>query len=147
MKLLPRAGSLSLRTTVTLSFASLALIVSAILAGGTYLAARGFLIVQREQTAAQQAFASASVVRDGLLTRGSDVIEVLSSLPTSSGSVVLVRRDEHWYSSSLNVAEDAIPADVREVHRAAADLPERAAPIARPEASRPTCNMPSRPLA
>lgn len=120
MKLLPRAGSLSLRTTVTLSFASLALIVSAILAGGTYLAARGFLIVQREQTAAQQAFASASVVRDGLLTRGSDVIEVLSSLPTSSGSVVLVRRDADWYSSSLNVGEDAIPADVREVVKSGA---------------------------
>ena len=66
MRVLPRPGPLSLRTTITLSFASLALIVSAILAGGTYLAARGFLIGQREQTAAQQAFASASVVRDGL---------------------------------------------------------------------------------
>ncbi|ADU47635.1 sensor histidine kinase [Intrasporangium calvum] len=117
MKRFARLRPLSLRTTITLSFASLALVVSAILAGGTYLAAREFLIGQREQTAAQQAFASASMVRDGLRTRGSDVIEVLASVPGSSGSVVLVKRQERWYSSSLNVAEDAIAPEVRQVVR------------------------------
>lgn len=116
----PRLRPLSLRTTVTLSFASLALAVSAILAGGTYLAAREFLVGQREQTAAQQAFASASVVRDGLRTRGADVIEVLASVPGTSGSVVLVKQDDRWYSSSLNVAEDAIPPEVRGVVRSGA---------------------------
>jgi len=117
VKRFARLRPLSLRTTITLSFASLALVVSAILAGGTYLAAREFLIGQREQTAAQQAFASASMVRDGLRTRGSDVIEVLASVPGSSGSVVLVKRQERWYSSSLNVAEDAIAPEVRQVVR------------------------------
>ncbi len=111
---------LSLRTTITLSFASLALLGSVVLAGGTYLAARGFLVGQREQTAAQQAFASASVVRDGLLTRGANVIEVLGSVPASSGSVVLVKQNGEWYSSSLNVAEDAIPPDVRDLVRSGA---------------------------
>ena len=48
---------------VTLSFASLALALSVILAGGTYLAARGYLIEQREQTAAQQAFARSMIRR------------------------------------------------------------------------------------
>lgn len=120
MKRFARLRPLSLRTTITLSFASLALVVSAILAGGTYLAAREFLIGQREQTAAQQAFASASMVRDGLRTRGSDVIEVLASVPGSSGSVVLVKRQERWYSSSLNVAEDAIAPEVRQVVRSGA---------------------------
>lgn len=120
MKRPPRPRPLSLRTSVTLSFASLALAVSAILAGGTYLAAREFLITQREHTAAQQAFASASVVRDGLRSRGSDVIEVLASVPGTSGSVALVKRQERWYSSSLNVAEDAIPVDVRRVVRTGA---------------------------
>lgn len=112
-----RPGPLSLRTTITLSFASLALVVSAILAGGTYLAAHGFLVGQREQTAAQQAFASASVVRDGLLTRGANVIEVLGTVPASSGSVVLVKQNGEWYSSSLNVAEEAVPQGVRDLVR------------------------------
>lgn len=110
-----RFRPLSLRTTVTLWFAGVALVVSVLLAGGTYFAAREYLVGLREQTAARQAMASATVVRDGLRTRGSDVIDVLDSAPVSSGSVVLVNRGPDWYSSSLEVAESAIPVDVKEL--------------------------------
>lgn len=109
-----RGRPLGLRRVVTLSFASLALVVSAILAGGTYLTAREYLLGQRQQTAARQAFADASVVRDGLLTSGTDVIEVLGAAAPASRSVVLLQRGDEWYSSSLGVDEDAIPASVRE---------------------------------
>ncbi len=105
---------LGLRRVVTLSFASLALVVSAILAGGTYLTAREYLVNQRQQSAARQAFADASVIREGLLTSGADVIEVLGSAAPGSRSVVLLQRGTEWYSSSLTVAEDAIPATIRE---------------------------------
>ncbi len=115
---LPRAPwphrPLGLRSVVTLSFASLALVVSAILAGGTYLTAREYLLSQRQQTAARQAFADASVVREGLLTSGADVIEVLSTVSPSSRSIVLVQQGGEWYSSSLGVDEDAVPAAIRE---------------------------------
>jgi len=110
-----RLRSLSLRTTVTLSFAGLALLVSVLLAGGAYFTARQYLVGLREQTAARQAMASATLVREGLRTRGSDVIEVLSSTPLGTGSVVLVNRGSEWYSSSLEVAESAIPVDVKEL--------------------------------
>jgi signal transduction histidine kinase len=109
-----RSRPLGLRAVVTLAFAALALVVSAILAGGTYLTARQYLLGQREQVAARQAFADASVVREGLLTTGSDPIEVLASVAPGSRTVVLLRREGEWYSSSLRVDEDAVPAGVRE---------------------------------
>lgn len=112
MRLRPRP--LGLRGVVTLAFAGLALVVSAILAGGTYLTARGYLLSQREQVAARQAFADASVVREGLLTAGADPIQVLTSIAPGSRTVVLLRREGEWYSSSLTVDEDAIPTGVRQ---------------------------------
>jgi signal transduction histidine kinase len=98
----------------TLSFAGLALAVSAILAYGTYLTARHYLIGQREQSAARQAFADASVVRDGLLTSGAEVSEVLGSISPAAGSVVLLHRNGQWYSSSLSVGADAVPPTLRQ---------------------------------
>ncbi len=50
---------LGLRGTVTAFFALGALLVSALLAIGTYLAARHYLIERRQQTALRQAFADA----------------------------------------------------------------------------------------
>jgi signal transduction histidine kinase len=105
-----------------LSFAGLALAVSAVLAVGTYLMARHYLTDQRETGAARQAFADASIVRDGLLTRGADVSDVLGSLSPAAGAVVLVHRDGQWYSSSLGVGGSAVPPDLRarvSEHRAA----------------------------
>ena len=56
---------LGVRATATISFAALALAVSAVLAVGTYLTARHFLVEQRQATAARQAFVDAAFVRDG----------------------------------------------------------------------------------
>jgi signal transduction histidine kinase len=106
----PRLG---LRLTVTLAFAGLAFAVSAILAAGTYFTARHYLVEQRQQGAARQAFADASFVRDGLLTSGATVSDVLGSISPSSGSVVLLHRGGQWYSSSLTLGAEAVPAGLR----------------------------------
>ena len=59
---------LGLRATITAAFAVGGLLLAATMALGTYLAARHYLVDQRERTALRQAYTDASFVRDGLLT-------------------------------------------------------------------------------
>lgn len=99
----------------TIWFATLALAVSVILAVGTFLTARHFLLEQRQSTAARQAFVDAAFVRDGLSTSGARVSDVLESTSPPPGAVVVVRQGERWYSSSLNEGADAVPSEVREL--------------------------------
>jgi signal transduction histidine kinase len=110
--------TLGLRSSTTLAFALLALVVSTILAVGTYLTARHYLIEQREQTANRQSFVDASFVRDGLLTSGADVSEVLDSASPPKDAVLLVERAGRWYSSSLNRGAELLPPELLEQVRA-----------------------------
>jgi signal transduction histidine kinase len=107
-----------LRTAITLSFAGGALLLAATMAIGTYLVARGYLVEQRERTAARQAFVDASYLRDGLRTSGAEVSDVLGSASPPASSVVLVRRGDAWFSSSLDVGEDVLPRSLRRQVRA-----------------------------
>ncbi len=106
---------LGVRATATISFAALAFAISAVLAVGTYLTARHFLVEQRQATAARQAFVDAAFVRDGLLTSGSQVSDVLDSTSPPPGAVIIVNQGDRWYSSSLNEGADAVPTGVREL--------------------------------
>ena len=102
-----------LRSSVTLAFAVGALALSSALAFGTYFSARHFLVEQRERTAVRQAFADGALVRDGLLTSGAQISDVLGSISPPAGVVIYVRRDGVWYSSSLNSAGPEITSDVQ----------------------------------
>ncbi|MGZ4639541.1 MAG: HAMP domain-containing sensor histidine kinase [Actinomycetes bacterium] len=112
-----RTRTLGLRRTITVSFAAGALAVSAVLAAGTYLVARDYLIHQRERTATGQAFADASLMRDGLLTAGAKVSDVLGTVSPPADTVLLVRRDGRWYSSSLADGTDPVPVSLRSTVR------------------------------
>ena len=103
-----------LRSTVTLFFAVGALIVSTLLALGTYLVARHYLIDQREQTALRQTYADASFVADGLRTQGAKVPDVLGSVGAPSDAELVVRTGGRWFSSSIDQGPQSIPAAVRE---------------------------------
>lgn len=105
---------LGLRATVTMSFAAGALVLTAVLSIGTYLVARDYLVEQREQAAIGQGFADASYVRDGLLTAGKPVSEVLGEVSPPADTVVFVRRDNEWFSSSLRLRSDVVPLELRE---------------------------------
>ncbi len=108
-----RGSPLGLRTRITVVFGGLALAVSATLALGTYLTARHYLVIQREQTASRQAFVDASFIREGLLTAGAEVDDVLASTSPPAGSILVLHRDGQWYSSSLSAGREAIPAELR----------------------------------
>lgn len=100
---------LGLRTAIMLAFAVGGLVLSAAMALGTYLASRHYLIDQREHTALRQAYTDASFVRDGLLTSGAEVSDVLGALSPPADATIIVRRGDRWFSSSLRVGEDDIP--------------------------------------
>ncbi len=103
-----------LRDTVTASFALGALIVSALLAVGTYLTARHYLMDQRQATALRQSYADASFVLDGLLSRDARVPDVLGSVNAPADSELVVHKDDRWYSSALARGPQAIPDSIRD---------------------------------
>ncbi len=100
---------------MTLAFGLGALILSALLALGTYFAARHLMVEQRERLAIRQAFADASVVRDSLLTSGAEVDEVLGAVAPPAGVVVHLHRGGRWYSSSLESPGYEVTSAVRPV--------------------------------
>jgi two-component system sensor histidine kinase MtrB len=104
---------LGIRTRATVSFAALALAISSLLSIGTFLTARHYLVEQRETTAARQAFVDAALAREGLLTAGATVSDVLDQTSPPPGAVVVVNRNGQWYSSTLDSDADDVPIEVR----------------------------------
>ncbi len=102
-----------LRATLTALFALGGVLLAGVMGLGTYGVARSYLIDQRERSALRQAFADASYVRDGLLTRGRRVSDVLGATSPPANSTVLVHRRGRWYSSSLDVGETELPIALR----------------------------------
>lgn len=102
-----------LRTTITVSFALGALLLSTTMALGTYLTAHNYLVHLRERSATRQAFADASYVRNGLLTSGAKVSDVLDSVSTPTGGAIVVHRGDRWFSSSPQVDQDNVPKELR----------------------------------
>ena len=104
-----RTWRVGLRNTITVAFAVGGTALSAVFGIGTYLVARDYLVEQRERTGTRQAFADAAYVRDGLLTTGVEVSDVLGSVSPPADATVLIRRDDDWFSSSLDIGGDALP--------------------------------------
>jgi signal transduction histidine kinase len=95
------------------SFAAGALLLSVVLAAGTFFVVRHYLIDQRERTATRQAFADASYVRDGLLTSGAQVSDVLGDVAPPADTDIVVHRYGRWFSSSLQSDTHDVPESVR----------------------------------
>ncbi|MGY1774127.1 sensor histidine kinase [Blastococcus sp. SYSU D00813] len=110
----PRARPSGLRARVAVSFGLGALLVSAVLAGTTFLLARGYLLDQRETAATGAAFVDADLLRSRLATAGTEVDDALAELSTDGGDVV-VRSGGSWYSTSLDVGARDVPAQLRDV--------------------------------
>lgn len=104
---------LPLRRRITLIFALGATAVSTLLAAGTYVAVRYFVIEQREEASLKSAFARAVLVREGLLSPGADVSDVLSGMNSPPVADTIVRAGGEWYSTSLDRSGEDIPAALR----------------------------------
>ncbi|MGY1624145.1 sensor histidine kinase [Geodermatophilus sp. SYSU D00965] len=108
-------GGRGLRARIVLGFAAGALLVSAVLVTTTWLLARGYLIDQRERSLTRQALADANVLSSRLATAGTDVGEAVAELVPSGGADVVVRSEDAWYSSSLDVGARDVPAELRAI--------------------------------
>ena len=104
-----------LRASVTLAFSLGALGLSTVLAVGTYVTARHYLVEQRERTATRQAYTDGALVRESLLTTGAEVSDVLGSISPPAGAVIYVRRDGEWYSSALDSRGPEMTAEVQPI--------------------------------
>ena len=106
---------MGIRARVTVTFGIGALILSAAMAGITYLTARQFILHQRESAILRQAYANASLVRSTLpATSDSQIPQFLDSLDTGGSRSVLERRGV-WhtaYSASFFRKQD-IPLSLR----------------------------------
>ena len=106
---------LGLRSTVALAFAGGAFVLSAVLSLGTYLVAQEYLVGQRERGATGAAFVDASYVREGLLNGDRQVSDVLGEVSPPAESTLFVELDGAWYSTSLSLDSEVVPADVEQL--------------------------------
>lgn len=106
-----RAPRLTVR--ITLSFAAGALVVSGVLATATYFLTERFLVAQQEHNVLHQSYFNALVIHGGLLSRTPDIPGLLDTLPTGGDTNAVVAHRGRWYSTSLSISRDALPAVLR----------------------------------
>jgi two-component system sensor histidine kinase MtrB len=121
-----------LRARIVVGFGIVTLLVSAVLVTTTFLLARSYLLDQRERALTRQAFADANVLHSRLATAGVEVGDALSDLVPSSDSDAVVRSGDSWYSTSLEVGANDVPARLREVVTAGSAGVTRVASVAGP---------------
>lgn len=97
---------LRFRVTVAFSLGSLAL--ATLLAAGTFLVARHYLLRQRERALVQQSFVDARAVRDEL-ERRTGVPELLGRLDRVPGSNVVLATQGRWFGTSVALGRENLP--------------------------------------
>jgi signal transduction histidine kinase len=102
----------SLRGRATIGFGLVGLVVSAVLAIVTYQLARSYLLDQRQQSSADQAFANARLARTVLRAEDPDVAGFLTALGGDTASTSVIRYREEWYATSLAARPDDLPDDL-----------------------------------
>jgi signal transduction histidine kinase len=108
------ARSLGLRWRVTLTFTALSLGVAAIVSGATYGVASWYLSAQRTDAAITRASLDARAVAASLRA-GTAPGESLAQLPVVDGSQPILRIGEQWFTSTVAVPPDSLPAPLLEV--------------------------------
>ncbi len=100
---------------LAISLGSAALVAG--FATSAYLVVRAELLAQREQTALGQAYVDAASVREGLLTAGAEVGDVLAAASPPADADVLVVRGGEVFSSSLTRGLESVPEQVQDAAR------------------------------
>jgi len=103
--------SLGLRWRVTITFAILSLSVAAIVSGSTYAVASLYLSSQRTDAAITRASLDARAVAASLRA-GAAPGESLAQLPVVDGSQPMLRIGEQWFTSTVAVPPDLLPASL-----------------------------------
>jgi signal transduction histidine kinase len=95
-------------------FAAVAAALCTGLAVGVWLAVSQYLLLGRERSTLAQTTANAAQVARAASASGLSPTELLSQLPRESGSTSLLVDDGEWFTSSLSIGRDELPAELRE---------------------------------
>ncbi|MEP7202820.1 MAG: HAMP domain-containing sensor histidine kinase [Ilumatobacteraceae bacterium] len=104
MKVLPRG----LRVRTTLSFATLALLLSVTLSTVTYETSRWYLLDQRETLGTRQAMGNALVAKE-LIASNPAADNLMTSLGSVTNARAVLRIDGEWHSAVVDIDESRIP--------------------------------------
>ena len=107
------SSHLGLRSRVTAAFGVGAFVLSAMMSGITYFAARQSFLSERQTAVQHQAFVNASLVQSSLRSPGTNVNQLLESVDTLPGSRSVLHYDGQWYATSISVGQSTIPAAER----------------------------------
>ncbi|HEX5613938.1 MAG TPA: HAMP domain-containing sensor histidine kinase [Acidimicrobiia bacterium] len=103
-----------LRFRVTFAFALSGLLVATVIAAVTDTFASRYVVRQREDTATQQAYLDARLVRDELAGSDRTPSDALGALELPSGTDVVLFHEGQWFASGLATSEESLPIELRE---------------------------------
>ncbi len=103
--------SFGLRVRVVVNFAILSLAVAAAVSGATYVIASWYLSGERSDSALIRASLDARAVNSALAA-GSTPGEALGVIPVVDGSQPMLRVGGTWFTSTVAVPPDSLPADL-----------------------------------
>lgn len=104
-----------LRVRATVGFGVTGLIVAVAAGSLTYVAARRYLLQQRESTAIHQAYVNARLARNVLRAPEPDVRAFLTSLSSGAASESILRYRGESFVTSVAIGPDRIPGDLERV--------------------------------
>ncbi|MGV1003457.1 MAG: ATP-binding protein [Candidatus Nanopelagicales bacterium] len=103
-----RLPGFGLRTRVALALGLLSMLVALLVAGGTFLFTRSYLINQRETLGiTRSAFNARSL--DSVIAGGELPGAAMASLPVAGSSQALLRVGDTWYTRGVTVSPDQLP--------------------------------------
>ncbi|MHB1211283.1 MAG: HAMP domain-containing sensor histidine kinase [Candidatus Nanopelagicales bacterium] len=102
---------MGLRARVATSIALICLMAAGTVSAAAYGFARWYLVGQREVAALTRAALDSRAV-DALLVSGGDPGDALSQLPSVGTSLPMVRVGDSWYTASVTLQPDALPASL-----------------------------------
>lgn len=105
---------LRLRVRTAVAFALTAAILSACLAVLAYALVRRAALEERESQAMRQTYTNARFIRNGLRDPEPNIPRLLTSLQASPRGGAMVRHRGQWYSSSVELRREVLPAPLVE---------------------------------
>jgi two-component system, OmpR family, sensor histidine kinase MtrB len=113
VKSLLRASRPTLALRLSATFALGALLVSAAVALSAYVFTQSLDQHSQERSASHQTYVNAAAVRARLRDPHANLPAILGELTAGSTSQTVIYVNGRWFSSSLVISRDSIPADVR----------------------------------
>lgn len=104
----------SLQGRTVLAFGAVALGLAVVMAAAVWLAVTSYLLGERQEDALTQTTTNAQRLETAVAGGARPVPDLLTQLPREEGSVSIVRFAGSWYTTSLAVGPEVLPAALRD---------------------------------